>query len=37
MAGSLYAEMGKVFSLERPTFSKLQEAGEGPMEPLGGR
>jgi flavin reductase (DIM6/NTAB) family NADH-FMN oxidoreductase RutF len=37
MAGSLYAEMGKVFSLERPVYRKLLEAGEAPMEPLDGR
>jgi flavin reductase (DIM6/NTAB) family NADH-FMN oxidoreductase RutF len=37
LAGSLYAEMGKVFSLERPTYRGLLEAGEQPMERSGGR
>ena len=37
LAGSLYATMGEVFSLERPTYRGLLEAEDGPMEPLGGR
>jgi flavin reductase (DIM6/NTAB) family NADH-FMN oxidoreductase RutF len=37
MAGSLYAAMGEVFSLKRPTYRGLLEAGESPMEPSGGR
>jgi flavin reductase (DIM6/NTAB) family NADH-FMN oxidoreductase RutF len=37
MAGSLYAAMGDVFSLKRPTYRGLLEAGEVPMEPSGGR
>lgn len=35
LAGSLYATMGDVFSLERPTFRGLLEAGESPMERSG--
>ena len=37
LAGSLYAELGRVFSLPRPTYQGLLEAGEDPMDPLGGR
>jgi flavin reductase (DIM6/NTAB) family NADH-FMN oxidoreductase RutF len=37
LAGTLYAEMGEVFSLERPTYRGLLEAGELPMERSGGR
>jgi len=37
MAGSLYAAMGEVFSLKRPTWRGLLQAGESPMEPSGGR
>jgi flavin reductase (DIM6/NTAB) family NADH-FMN oxidoreductase RutF len=37
MAGSLYAAMGEVFSLKRPTWRGLLEAGESPMEPSSGR
>ena len=37
LAGSLYAEMGTVFSLARPTYNGLLEGGDEPMDPLGGR
>ena len=37
MAGSLYATMGKPFSLKRPTYAGLLEDGAPPMEPSGGR
>jgi flavin reductase (DIM6/NTAB) family NADH-FMN oxidoreductase RutF len=37
MAGSLYAAMGEVFSLKRPTWRGLLEAGDSPMELLGDR
>jgi flavin reductase (DIM6/NTAB) family NADH-FMN oxidoreductase RutF len=37
MDGSLYAAMGHVFSLKRPTWRGLLEAGESPMESSGGR
>lgn len=35
LAGSLYAEMGSVFSLERPTWAGLQEAEAEPLPLLG--
>ena len=37
LAGSLYAEMGSIFSLKRPTFRELIDTGAEPMEPSGGR
>jgi flavin reductase (DIM6/NTAB) family NADH-FMN oxidoreductase RutF len=37
LAGSLYAGMGTVFRIERPTYKGLLEAGTEPMEPLGDR
>lgn len=37
LAGSLYARLGEIFSLERPTFRGLVESGAEPMEPSGSR
>lgn len=37
LAGSLYARMGEIFSLERPTYRGLIESGAEPMERSGGR
>jgi flavin reductase (DIM6/NTAB) family NADH-FMN oxidoreductase RutF len=37
LAGSLYAEIGKIFSLKRPTYRELIETGAEPMESSGGR
>jgi flavin reductase (DIM6/NTAB) family NADH-FMN oxidoreductase RutF len=31
LAGSLYSELGKVFSLERPTWQSLQESAAAPL------
>ena len=36
LAGSFYAELGKIFSLKRPTYRGLLESGAEPMEPSGG-
>ena len=37
LAGSLYAEIGEIFSLKRPTYRELIDTGAEPMEPSGGR
>ncbi len=34
LAGSAYATFGTIFKLDRPTWAGLQEAADGPMEPL---
>jgi flavin reductase (DIM6/NTAB) family NADH-FMN oxidoreductase RutF len=36
LAGSLYAGIGEIFSLKRPTYRELIETGAEPMEPSGG-
>ena len=36
LAGALYAELGEIFRLERPTYRGLVESGAEPMEPSGG-